>query len=306
LTEQQKTHDELAAVNEQLSTLRDQLNRTNDEMYKHIEERDKLNGQARALRLDINELKEERDRLNETVKTLKQQRDDLRAKISPFIEEIKVHSQKIRDLKEKRSEVPRHELQKAFDAIEWKIQTTSLDLQEEKGLIEEVKQIEIQLNVYKKMDQHSQRISELKAELKVFTDKADAFHQELTVNAQKSQELHAKMQAEFIEMNKIRDEASKLHAMYLLAKEQMKPLHEEMTNVWEQRKKLQEESKKQQDELKQLKEQDELSKKAKENELKEKLGSQAKDKLQRGEKLDLREFQLLAGDDSGDEPETEG
>ena len=181
MTEQQKTH-ELTAVNEQLSTLREQLNRTNDEMFKHIEKRDKLNEQARALRQEINELKEERDRLNETVQTLKQQRDDLREKIRPFIEEIKVHSQKIRELKEKRSGVPRHELQKAFDAIEWKIQTTSLDLQEEKGLIEEVKQIEIQLNVYKKMDQHSHRISELKAELKVFTDKADAFHQELTAN----------------------------------------------------------------------------------------------------------------------------
>jgi len=39
-------------------------------------------------------------------------------------------------------------------------------------------------------------------------------------------------------------------------------------------------------------------KKAKEQEIKEKLNSQVRQKLERGEKLDWREFQLLAGDDS--------
>jgi uncharacterized coiled-coil DUF342 family protein len=304
LTEQQQKTHQLTAVNEKMSTLRDQLNKTNEDIVKYVEKRDTLNEHARTLRQEIAELKKERDSLNESVKSLKMQRDELRNKIAPFIEEIKVHSQKIRDLKEKRSGVPRHELQKDFDAIEWKIQTTSLDLKEEKGLIEQVKQIEIQLNVYKKIDLQSKRISELKAELKVYTDKADAFHQELTANAKNSQELHAKMQSKFDEMNKTRDEASRLHAMYLLAKEQIKPLHEELTNIWELRKRLTEEYRKEQDELrKQFREQSETSKKTKELELKERIGSQAKNKLERGEKVDWRELQLLAGDDPEDESE---
>ena len=44
------------------------------------------------------------------------------------------------------------DLQEELEAIEWKIQTTSLDLQEEKGLIENVKQLEILLSSYKKID----------------------------------------------------------------------------------------------------------------------------------------------------------
>ncbi len=298
MTELQKSQD-LSAANEQLNMLRDKLAKTNEEMNKDIEKRDKLNEQARALRLEISKLKEERDSLNESVKMLKQQRDEVRTRIQPFIEEIRVHSQKIRELKEKRSGVPRHELQKEFDAIEWKIQTTSLDLQEEKRLIEQVKQIEIQLNVYKKMDVHNKRISEIKAELKTFQDKADAYHQELTAKAQRSQELHGQMQLKFEEMKKIRDEATNLHLRYLVAKEQIGPLHEEMNRAWEQRRRLIEESRKQQDELrKQFKDQDVASKKAKEQELKEKIGTQAKSKLERGEKVDWRELQLLAGDDS--------
>jgi uncharacterized coiled-coil DUF342 family protein len=290
LTEQEKTQ-ELAALNEQLGTLREQMSRTNDEIHKHIEKRDNLNDQARTLRHEINELKEERDSLNANVKTLKQQRDNIRATIQPFIEEIKAHSQKIRELKEKRSGESRHQLQKQFDAIEWKIQTTSLDLQEEKRLIEQVRELETQLNVYKKMEQHSQRIRELKTELKVFQDKADAFHQELTANAHKSQELHAKMQAKFAELKKTVEEASNLHAAYLQAKEQAKPIHEEMAKLIEQKRTLQET----------IREENQKQKKNKEQDLKEKLGSQARDKLERGEKLNWQEFQLLASD----EPETE-
>lgn len=309
-------HD-ISAVNAQLNSLREQLTKTNEDIVKHIEKRDKLNEQARNLRTEIGELKKERDHLNETVKTLKAQRDEIRGKIKPFIDEIRVHSEKIRELKEKRSGIPRHELQKQFDAIEWKIQTTSLDLKEEKRLIDEVKQIEIQLNVYKKMELHSQKISALKGELKALTDQADTFHKELTANAKKSQDIHATMQAKFEEMEKIRIEASTLHLMYLQAKGQIRPLHEEITRVWEHRqraieenhkiyeanRKIYEASRKQQDDSrKTLRERDENDKKAKENELKEKIGSQAKDKFERGEKVDWRELQLLL---AGDDPESE-
>lgn len=289
MTEQTKT-SELAAVDPQIDNVREQINKTNTDITKHIEKRDKLNLQARTLRQEITELKKERDSLNEGVKILKQQRDDVRTNIRPLIEQIKAHSQKIRELKEKRSGENRRELQKELDAIEWKIATTSLDLQEEKRLIENVKHLETQLIVYKKMDLHSKKISEIKAELKVFQDKADAFHKELTENAKKSQELHAKMQAKFTEMSKIRDEATNLHVMYLLAKEQIQPLHEQIVRLMEQKRKLQDA----------VRDENEKQKKTTNQEIKEKLGSQARDKLQRGEKLNWQEFQLTAGDDKSE------
>jgi uncharacterized coiled-coil DUF342 family protein len=42
----------------------------------------------------------------------------------------------------------------------------------------------------------------------------------------------------------------------------------------------------------------EKQKRAKEQEIKEKMGSAVSEKLQRGEKLDWREFQLLASDEA--------
>ena len=190
---------------------------TREDITKHIEKRDKLNEQTKVLRQEIAALKKDRDQLNENVKTLKQQRDEVRAKIAPFIEEIKTHSQKIKELKEKRTGASRQQLQKEFDALEFKIATTSLDLHEEKRLIDQVKKIEIELSVYKKMDVHSKRISEIKAEMRVFQEQADKLHKEVTESAKKSQDLHAKMLAKFEEMKKIR-RSNALHVAFIAGK----------------------------------------------------------------------------------------
>jgi uncharacterized coiled-coil DUF342 family protein len=287
LAEQQKTN-EIATVNQQLAALRKQANKANAETKPHIEKRDKLNAQFKKLRQEIFELKNARNRLNEKVKTLKQQRDGARTKRRTIIEEIKAHSQKSAEIKKKTLKKSRRELQKEFEDIEWKIQTTSLDLQEEKRLMENVQQLETQLNVYKKIEQQNKKITELRKELKTLETEGDAFHQELTATAQKSQEIHAKILAKISDAENIKGEADSLHGIYLLAKERAKPLNEEIKKLMDQKKKLQDA----------LREEDERKKKTAEKALKEKLGSQARNKLQRGEKLSWDEFQLLAEDDS--------
>ena len=85
-------------------------------------------------------------------------------------------------------------------------------------------------------------------------------------------------------------EADSLHGAYVQAKEQAKPLHEEAKKLTGQKKKLQDI----------IQEEDKKRKKNAEQALKEKLESQARDKLQRGEKLSWNEFQLLSDDDSHD------
>lgn len=320
MTEQKTTDLEavdqkIEAINKQISLLRDQLNKTHEDVKQHVAKRDQLNAKVKAIRLEINEIKKERDALNQSVKSLKKQRDEVRAQMAPFIEQIKEHGDKIRELREKRPGQNRHQLQKAFDALEFKIATTSLDLKEEKRLIDQVKEIEIQLSTFKKMDVHSKKISEIKAELRVYQDKADGFHRQLTENAKKSQELHAKMLAKFEEMKKIREEATSLHVMYLQSREKIRNMHEEIAKCAEQRGKLFGERQEQFDEKRKQYEErrkeyeekrkqieasraeNERQKKAKEQEIKEKVGSEAKEKLERGEKVDWREFQLLAGDE---------
>jgi uncharacterized coiled-coil DUF342 family protein len=290
LTEQPKTN-ELAMLTQQIASLREQIDKANAETKTPIERRDRLNEKFKKLRQEINELQSTRDNLNAKVKTLKQQRDGARTKIKAYIEEVKAHNQKIAELKEKTPRTSHQELQKEFDDIEWKIQTTPLDIKEEKRLIENVRQLETQLNIYKKIDQHIKKITEIRKELEPLETNADAAHQELTATAEKSQEIHAKMIAKITESKDIKAEADSLHAVYVQAKEQVKPLQEEFKKLTEQKRKLQAA----------VREEDAKRKKDVEQALKEKLETQARNKLQRGEKLSWDEFKMLTADDESED-----
>jgi uncharacterized coiled-coil DUF342 family protein len=289
LTEQQKTK-EISMITQQLAALKEQINTARTETNVHIEKRDKLNEQFKKLRQEIHELKTERNNLNVEVKTLKQQRDEARSGIKTIIEEVKTHKQEITELKKKTPKTSHRELQKQLEDIEWKIQTTPLAMQEEKRLIENVKQLETQLSVYRKIDKHIKKITELRKELEMLETTADTAHRELTETAKKSQETHTKMIAKISEAESIKNEADNLHAAYVQARERSKPLHEEFKRLAEKKKKLQDA----------LRKEDEKQKKNAEKALKEKLESQARDKLRRGEKISFDEFKLLADSESED------
>jgi uncharacterized coiled-coil DUF342 family protein len=156
--------------------------------------------------------------------------------------------------------------------------------------VEEVKQLETQLSAYRKIERQNKKITELRNQLKTLEANADAAHQELVVAAEKSQQLHAKMIGKIEQSKNIKAEADSVHAMFIQAKEQSKPLREEINKLSTQKRAFQEARRKE----------DESKKKVAEQALKENLGSQARNKLQRGEKLSWHEFQLLAEEDEQD------
>jgi uncharacterized coiled-coil DUF342 family protein len=121
-------------------------------MNKMVETRNQLNEQVKKAREEITVLKAERDSINQKVKALKQQRDAVRVRSAPLTVEINALKEKIDEQKKKLPRESQRDLQEEHDAIEWKISTTSLDLKEEKMLIENVKKLEILLSGYKRVD----------------------------------------------------------------------------------------------------------------------------------------------------------
>jgi uncharacterized coiled-coil DUF342 family protein len=296
LTEQQKPGD-IAALNQQLDFLDKQAEEAIVETRKLIEKRDKLNEQFRQLRQETRDLKAERDTINARVHDLKSQRDETRTTIHEVIEEIKATRGKISELKKKTPKRSHSDLKKELEDIEWKIQTTSLDKEEEKKLIENVKQLEIQLSAYKKIEQQLKKIADLEQGLRKLDETGDKLHAELSALAQKSQKTHQKMLAKIDEAKKIKTEADVLHQSYLQAREKSKPLNEGRRKLAEQKRQLYESQRHLHESERQ---QDEASRKTAEQALKEKLEAEAREKLQRGEKLSWDEFQLLAEDDEAE------
>ena len=307
-------------ITKQLQKLREDVNNADVQIKNCIERRNQLNEEVKKARDEIDALKTERDQINEKVRTLKSQRDAIRAQSDPLNEEIKTARAKIDDLKKTLPRESQRALQEEHDAIEWKISTTSLDLQEEKRLIENVKQIEIMLSGYKKIDVQNKKIKEFLSQRKTFDDQADVFHKELTDLAAKSQEIHSKMLEKVNAMKMSRAQADTQHQLYVKTKEETIPkLYEQIGQLVGQlnivKASMAEEAKvealaraKARAEAEIARKQGESSykerekaQKEKEHAIKEKLGAQARDKLQKGEKLSWNEFQLMMGDEKEDD-----
>ena len=315
MTENQKTSQE-GNINLQIDKIKKQIGEANAQIKKYVEKRNQLHEQVRKSREEINLIKTERDALNGKVKLLKEQRDLVRVKATPIIEEVNAIDEKIAELKKKVPRVSQRELQEELDAVEWKISTTSLDVQEEKRLVGDVKELEIQLKSYKKIDKKHQKINELLTQRKAIDAQADEFHKELTDLAKKSQELHATMMEKVNAVKSNKAEADNLHQAFVNAKEQNNLWYEQIklligqtTSIRStlreqtQSRRAEEEAKRSEEQAKRKEEQ--AGRAVKEQAIKEKIGAEAKEKLQRGEKVNWDEFQLMLGDDEEDDSETQ-
>jgi uncharacterized coiled-coil DUF342 family protein len=184
LSERKKT-EIVADLNEKLSALKDQENRLETEASERAEKRDKLNGRMRSLRDEVLELRGQRDELNSRVKELKQHRNEMTARVHERLEETKKLEEEKRALAKRKPAKSHEALQKEVDNIDWTIQTTSLTLQEDRELVEKVKQLETQLAIHKKLEQVTKRVAQIRTEIKGMKSESELLHKQLTEEVQK-------------------------------------------------------------------------------------------------------------------------
>jgi uncharacterized coiled-coil DUF342 family protein len=271
-------------LNERISLLREQKSSVEAEAQEWAQKRDRLNERFKATREEIATVKIERDRANEKVKELKLNRDKARTRMHQKIQELKSLRTAVGETSRKKPASTRQSLEQRFDSLEWKIQTTPLTLDEEKRVVEQVKQAETQLNIYRKLEHARQTILNVETEIKALQAQAQSCHKSLTEIAQKSQELHRKMLLRLEESKTVKAEADRLHQSYLQAKEKTRTIQQEITASLDQarqrrREILQEEQRRQQQA---------------EEDLRYKIEKQATEKLKRGQKLSWEEFQVLS------------
>ena len=311
LTDNQ-TPSQISNINIQIDKLKQQIHENSEQIKKFIEKRDQLHEKARKSRDEINQLKVERDALNVRVRELKQQRDAVRVNVNPIMDEVKALNDKIETLKKNLPRINRREIQQELDAIEWKISTTSLDLQEERRLIDNVKELETQLIGYKKIAIQNKKIKDLIEHRKTFDAQADVFHKELTDLAKKSQDLHAVLMEKVSTMRREHSEADGLHQSFIKAKEQNNLMYEQIRQLISQatgirvamrdqyhiRRKEDQDRRKGDDEKRRL---EQAERAVKEQAIKEKIGTEAREKLNRGEKVSWDEFAMMLGSDEDTE-----
>lgn len=280
----QEKPQKIDELTRKLAVLREQKLKVDAEAREFAEKRNRLNEAVKGLRAEILELRRTRDSINLEVKELKHQRDQIKEERIQKIGELKNLRKELEELKKKKPSKSLKTLQKEIESIEWKIQTTSLNLQDEKQLVERVKQLEIQLGIHRKIEQLNQKKLELEAELKALEARVKLCHEKISEKAGKSQEFHEKMLEKIEEAKKLKMEADNIHQLFLQAREKAKPLQAEIANILGEIRRLKEE----------ILAEEEKARKEREESLLENIKRQAKEKLKRGEKLTWEEFKAIA------------
>lgn len=270
-------------LQQRLFALREQSDRLNAEAKGWAGKRNNLNEQVRDLRVEICDLENERDELNEKVKKLKLLRENTITGIRERIEETKKLGQQVKALTKKKPSKSMQTLQKKLEELEWEIQTTSLSLPEEKELVDEVRELAIQIDIHKRLGTLHRKMLELQTELKAIETKNRSYHKKLTETAQKSQKIHNKMLEKINRARELKMEADSMHQNFLKTRQKATPIQEEMSRVLNQMKVLR----------KTIRVEEVKEKKKSEKALRNKIEKQAKEKLKRGEKLTWQEFQIV-------------
>lgn len=280
---------ELKEIDQKLILLEEKSISQNEKISVLVKKRNKLNMKVRELSQDIRINKVERDKLNNKVKVLKENRNKTHIEIKKKVEIINKFRNKIDILKEKLPNRNSIDLRNEFDALEWRIQTTTLELDEEKRLVEKVKILGTQISKYKKIEKQNVKIMELRRDIKKQEIEANKAHIELTELANKSQELHSLISSKLDELKITKDKADQLHISYSEFKKQNLPIRTESRELVQKKRKL----------LNSIKEKDDKKRKETEKNLKIKIKTEAQTKIKNNEKLSWNEFKLLTESNHG-------
>ena len=148
-----------------MAPIREQRDELHKEAQQWMEKRDETREKIKNLHTEIANLKQQRDEINQRVKDLKIVRDQLifdrKEKLAKVIE----FKQKLASLRQNPSRSV-HAVEKEIESLEWKIQTSSLTLPQEKRIVEQIAELEKQLASHKQAQSIYGEINALQQQLR--------------------------------------------------------------------------------------------------------------------------------------------
>lgn len=258
-----------------------------------IGEYKRLDQRRREIRKEIRELTEKinadrgsLDEYYEKISALKAQRRDILSKI--------------RDMKEKSSEVekvlkqfettaPREgeALNERLKKIEWKLQTERLSRDEEKQLVNNVKDLERKLKTWKKAHTTKKDLNEIISQIKVLKSKLDEMNEFKADNDPEVKAKHERVAAMLNRRHELFQEIENINNELVTLDENIAKASAELDNLRNQRRTM----------LEGRRSREHDSNRAKTRELVERAKGDARKKLDAGQKLSFDELKLVYADD---------
>ncbi|UCG35998.1 MAG: hypothetical protein JSV64_05035 [Candidatus Bathyarchaeota archaeon] len=281
------TARKIKQLEEKLKPIVQQRHSFNEEMNRWVDKRDSIHKQINDLRDEALKLRAKRDEINAEVNALKTYRDGRRLLITEKLQKINKLKGKLPTLSKKKPKETASDIMKRKEKIEWKIQTSSLTLEEEKPLVKEADSLETQLDILRKIETTRNEIGRLRKEIDAIEEEANRSHTELLKLASKSQNSHSKMQEFLKKARSLQKEADRYHRSVLQMKRKSNEIHQFSLKIRSELQALK----------RQVRESKETEKVLRHDETLKKLRAETLRKLKQGEKLTIEELKLLGEED---------
>ncbi|RLI02359.1 hypothetical protein DRO38_04000, partial [Candidatus Bathyarchaeota archaeon] len=156
-------------------------------------------------------------------------------------------------------------------------------LDAERKLIDQIKILEAQLEVYRRIGSINNKIAELRKEADKLKAEALNYRSRILEIAAESQEFHVKMLKRIEEAKELKAKADEMHQRYAENKEKVKAINLEIKETLGEIRSIRE----------LLKSEEEKERRRRESDLQRQTEEKALEKLKRGEKLTFDEFKIL-------------
>lgn len=174
----------------------------NEELKEWAAKRNRLNAEHRQIENEAIAFKNLRDDCNTRLRNLKEDLETL----GTLLREKCLNANVLREKASLLKNQPKKE-EMAFQKIrelEWKIQTVSLDLEEEKRIVHQIQTLEKQLRIHREAESINKKLNTLVAEIANIKDNISRIHEEKRHLSEKSGEYHQKMLEKFNQAAKIK------------------------------------------------------------------------------------------------------
>ncbi len=213
----------------------EQLRRDRDKMREYKAIRDEHNKEVRALIESVKAEREARDKINEQIREAKERRSAIHQQLKAVYDEI-------RELRGKIVGSPssdQRRMMKRVEELEWRQQTESLTIEEERAIVEEIARIEAKLVKIGQEKEKQDRISELRRLARRLKKEASEIHQQVLELSEQSQVHHqevVKIRPQLEEFKRLADTAHKNFVEWLkkvkAGEERLKALRSEIDEIY--------------------------------------------------------------------------
>ena len=278
----QVVREKVNELDRELALLKEQRDKLEREAQQWIEKRDQLREQIEQLHTEIAKLKQQRDEINQQVKDLKIIRDQLVLNRKEKLNKVVEFKQKVASSKQNPAKTVQT-IQREIESLDWKIQTSSLPLSQEKRIVERVAELEKQLLSYKQEQTMWDEIKMLQQKLRDLRTTEREYHNQITQLAEKSRQFHQTLAEKGANIPQLKKEADEAHKKYVETRQQAQKLDQKCMLLVAQIRAL----------LSKVKSEEAMKKTKRQTELMQELEKKALEKMKRGEKLTWDEFKVL-------------